>query len=125
MSRVTGLAVSLFDIGGGHYINQLTEATLTVEPKTVEGKGIHDLAADPVVVGYSWRIEADVDVAIAADLAAAALGLAPVAIVANSGANTYSGTALVRASHAFGRDQLQKQHVTLFGKGPLAMLPPG
>jgi hypothetical protein len=122
ISRLTGLAVSVFTLEG-NYIDDLEDATVTVNVDSEEAKAIKDQFAYPWATGRSWQLECGVFVSTSATLVAlAATGDAQVSISFDTGGNAYSGIGLIKtASHSVGKGALQRQKVTIDGQGPLGI----
>lgn len=122
-TRRTGLDVSVFTLGGTAYLCALDNATLTVNVDSEDAKGVCDEWNYPWALARNWTIEADIFVEAAAALVTdATSGDAVVTVAFTSGANTYSGTALIKtASHSVSRSSLQRQKVTLEGQGELTV----
>lgn len=123
INRLSGLDVAVFTVGGTSYINDLENATLSVEVQEEDARAIKDQFSYPWATGRSWTLEADVFVGAAATLLSiAGAGSAQVAVAFDSGGNAYSGTGLVTsASHQVNRGGLQMQKITIKGQGPLTI----
>ncbi len=121
MAILTGLNVSVFNVGGtsAQYVDSLASATVTIDNDTEETAAVKDSWAAPITLQYGWRIEADVYASSTAPLMVLACGSAPSAAVTFTyGGKTYSGNVLLRCNHALGKG-VQKHSLTLLGNGAL------
>jgi acetyl/propionyl-CoA carboxylase alpha subunit len=114
--RKIGVDVSVFDLGMTHLITALEKATLTFEVNDKDASGIHDAFEYAWATKQKWSLDCDAF----AEATAALMPLAgnSVAVNLDSGANVYTGQALiVMAKHDMARDELQTQNVSLHGQG--------
>jgi len=123
VTRTPGLSVSVYSVGGTSFIDDLENATLSVELSDEDARGIADEWAYAWLTGRAWTLESDVFVnSTAAIFAMAVNGTGQVDISFNTGANNYSGTGVITSSnHQTAKTALQKQKVTIKGQGALTL----
>lgn len=123
VTRKSGLDVSVFSLGGTAYYCDLDNATLSVEVESEDARGVCDEWSYSWATSKAWSLDAELFVAAAATLISDLVsGDALVTVSINSGANTYTGNALIKSgSHTFGKSGLQKMSVKLEGQGALSV----
>lgn len=125
-ARRSGLNVSVFTLDGTSLLCELEDASLSVEVQDEDGRGVCDEWSYAFSISRSWTLEATMFAS-----ADGALGVADaadqnsVAVVFNTGANTYTGNGIItQAQHQVSKGSLQKWSVTIKGYGPLSVTTP-
>lgn len=119
-TRVTGLSVSVFTLGGSSFITALTDVTVHIDAKSEDASGIADQFEYAWAVKNKWHM--DVDTFVESSAALMLLQGSSVTVSWISGATTYTGTALVKmTSHNAKDGALQKVKGTLEGQGTLVL----
>lgn len=133
-NRKTGLNYTVFGFMGSAYIGDLVNATFTLNNTVVEGKGIADVAAFPILTGGDWSIEGELQIPIANStygFMGSATGAYPTTdatplvgpvgtVLLATGGGSYSGTAVLTSVRHHGeRSGVQTMTVTLTGRGPV------
>lgn len=124
-NKQTALDWTTVNIFGTDYIALATSIKFTADIKTAEGKGIADIDAWPVLAGRENSVSLDLMVPKpgTASLMGTAQSANPSGTISlNSGANTYSGSAvLTNVGHTVERDGIQMQSVTLGIRGSVTV----
>jgi hypothetical protein len=117
--RRTGLDVGTVTIGASNYVADITNANVTVENHTEDGRGVADRWEFAILTGsrVSFEGEAEAD-ATAPSLMAHAAGGSALAYAFNTGVHTYSGSCVVTSvGQTFNRGEIQKFRVAFSGRG--------
>ncbi len=125
-ARRSGLNVSVFTLDGTSLLCELEDATVSVEVQDEDGRGVCDEWSYAFSISRAWTIEANLFVAAAGALGVAdAAGSNSVAVVFNTGANTYTGNGVITQSqHSVSKGALQKYSITIKGYGALTVTAP-
>lgn len=112
---------SVFTIGGSAFIGDLINGVAEITVATQEGKGIGETDNFPIAVGRSFRLNGELQASGSIVLMGTANSSTPlVSFTANTGAGTYSGTAVITSiSHRFERESIQSYSITLDAQGPV------
>lgn len=118
-TRLTGVNVSVFTLGGNALVGELTNATMEMTTATTDTKGVSDWWADPQAVGASFRITGELQASGTLALMGTAATTNPVvAFTATTSARSYSGTAVISSiAHRIERENVQTYSITLDSKG--------
>lgn len=117
--------VTAFTLGGSAMVGQMQNAEMTINVKTAEAKAVNDTDDWPQQVGRGGEIRGEMMIFAAGS--AALLGTAnssnpAVAFTFATGANQYSGTAVITSvSHRTERDGLQVYNVSMLTRGAVTI----
>lgn len=122
-TRLTGVNVSVFTLGGNALVGELTNATMEMNVATAESKGVADWWNDPQAVGAALRITGELQASGTIALMGTAATTNPVvSFTATTSARTYTGTAVISSiAHRVEREGLQTYNVTLDSKGSVVV----
>lgn len=126
MARIPASALTVFTLGGDSMVCHAEECVINSSIESEDGSCINEVGAEPVAMGRARSISAQGlvdDEAVFMQLIEASNPVVTVAVT--SGANTYSGSALITsASHTIARRQLQRQSIELQIIGALSVTAP-
>jgi hypothetical protein len=117
--RRNSLAVGTVTLGGTNFLADITNCTVTLATKTVEGKGIADRWGYAFAVGSEITIEGDfyADTGATTPLTYAYNGTA-LAFVFDTTTDVWSGSVqITNAQHIVNQDDVQKYRITASGWG--------